>query len=216
MSIPINQTMAATANANMRAKSAAPKADDFSFWDLLDVVNPLQHLPVVSNIYRQVTGDHLGGFARIAGGALFGGVLGVASGVANTVYAAKHNGQDFGDVALAKLTGTAVASEITNEITSAKPLAIAVRPVPPAERFPDVIHMADIIWDTAKPTQTPEKTSGKTSGKTPNKALAQPPHVPDLMPEKLSLNDQTDITLAMANALAKYEKTKTIVPAKHN
>ena len=30
---------------------------DFSFHDLLDIVNPLQHLPVIGTIYRAITGD---------------------------------------------------------------------------------------------------------------------------------------------------------------
>ena len=32
-------------------------SDGFSFLDVLDIINPLQHLPVISTLYRQVTGD---------------------------------------------------------------------------------------------------------------------------------------------------------------
>ncbi len=50
-----------------------------TFGDLLDIINPLQHIPVVSTIYRMVTGDEIGLGARLVGGALFGGPLGFAA-----------------------------------------------------------------------------------------------------------------------------------------
>ncbi|WP_416898809.1 MAG: hypothetical protein ACMVY4_03500 [Minwuia sp.] len=61
-----------------------PKEDDgFGFWDLVDVVNPLQHIPIVSSIYRHYSGDEIGAPARLAGGFLFGGFIGLASSAAN-------------------------------------------------------------------------------------------------------------------------------------
>lgn len=56
----------------------------FSFADLLDLVNPLQHIPVVNKIYREITGDEIGTAARIGGGALFGGVIGLAASLLDT------------------------------------------------------------------------------------------------------------------------------------
>ena len=50
--------------------------DGLSFRDLLDVINPLQHIPVVGNLYRRMTGDVLDPAMRLAGGALFGGPIG--------------------------------------------------------------------------------------------------------------------------------------------
>jgi hypothetical protein len=52
--------------------------DGFTFADLLDIVNPLQHIPVIGTLYRRITGDTLDPGARLAGGALFGGPIGVA------------------------------------------------------------------------------------------------------------------------------------------
>ena len=52
--------------------------DGFDFGDLLDIINPLQHLPVISSIYRSLTGDEISPAARLAGGALFGGPIGFA------------------------------------------------------------------------------------------------------------------------------------------
>lgn len=57
-----------------------PKQEDgMSFWDLLDVVNPLQHIPIVNKIYRAVTGDEIKGPARMAGATLFFGPIGLAA-----------------------------------------------------------------------------------------------------------------------------------------
>ena len=62
-------------------------ADDggLGFGDLLDVINPLQHLPVVGTIYRALTGDTMSEAARMAGGALYGGPFGIIGALANVV-----------------------------------------------------------------------------------------------------------------------------------
>ena len=54
------------------------KGKGFGFLDLIDVVNPLHHIPVVGHIYRKLSGDSINPAMRIGGGALFGGPLGAA------------------------------------------------------------------------------------------------------------------------------------------
>ena len=87
--------------------------DGFDFKDVLDIVNPLHHLPVVGTIYRALTGDELAPGPRILGGTLFGGIAGFVTAIANAVYE-NETGKDMGDSALALFTddaapGTAVA-----------------------------------------------------------------------------------------------------------
>ena len=60
-------------------------ADGFTFGDVLDVLNPLQHVPVVSSIYRAVTGDEIAAAPRAIGGALFGGPVGLIVAISNQV-----------------------------------------------------------------------------------------------------------------------------------
>jgi len=72
---------------------------DFTFDDLLSIVNPLQHIPVVSTIYRSLTGDTIKPFERIVGDTLYGGVWGGVSAVANVVYQ-EATGKDFGQTVL--------------------------------------------------------------------------------------------------------------------
>lgn len=70
--------------------------------DVLDVINPLQHIPVVSTLYRAATGDKIGDLERVAGDTLYGGLMGLGSSIANLVFK-DVTGKDFGDTALAWL-----------------------------------------------------------------------------------------------------------------
>jgi hypothetical protein len=56
------------------------------FHHLLDVVNPLQHLPLVGTLYRAITGDHLGPVEKIMGDTLYGGLWGAVSSVADVAF----------------------------------------------------------------------------------------------------------------------------------
>ncbi len=84
--------------------------DGLTFFDVLDVINPLQHIPVVSTIYRELTGDGIDPVPRIAGGALFGGVIGAVSSLVNVIVEAL-TGRDIGDHVLAALTEEAPADD---------------------------------------------------------------------------------------------------------
>lgn len=56
----------------------SPKAEKsaFSFGDFIDVINPLQHIPGIAELYRSVTNDEISDNARKAGNALYGFALG--------------------------------------------------------------------------------------------------------------------------------------------
>ena len=58
--------------------------DGFSFGDLIDIINPLHHIPVLGTLYRKITSDEIDPAARVAGGALFGGPLGAGLAVVGT------------------------------------------------------------------------------------------------------------------------------------
>lgn len=86
---------------SVAAPPSAPASDNgFSFSDLLDIVNPLQHIPVISTLYRALTGDQIKTFPKIAGDALFGGVTGFFGSVADTIFE-KITGKNVGDTVLA-------------------------------------------------------------------------------------------------------------------
>lgn len=70
--------------------------DGFGFDDFLDIINPLQHIPVISSLYRELTGDEISPGSRIIGGGVFGGAIGVATSVINTAIEAS-TGKDAGE-----------------------------------------------------------------------------------------------------------------------
>jgi hypothetical protein len=55
----------------------------FEFGDFIDIVNPLQHIPIVATIYRNLTDDRIGMAPRVIGGALWGRLTGLVTGVVN-------------------------------------------------------------------------------------------------------------------------------------
>ena len=60
--------------------------DQMSFSDLVDIINPLQHIPVVDEIYRHLTGDKIGVVSTVLGGALYGGVIGIGASVVGLLF----------------------------------------------------------------------------------------------------------------------------------
>ncbi|MEI9990282.1 MAG: hypothetical protein WDM86_09605 [Rhizomicrobium sp.] len=84
------------------AATASPDEGGFSFDDLVDIVNPLQHLPVVGTLYRAITGDQIKTFPKIAGDALYGGMLGFAGSLADSMFE-KITGKNLGDTVLAQV-----------------------------------------------------------------------------------------------------------------
>ena len=80
-----------------------PQAD-LSFADLVDVLNPFQHVPLVSSLYRAVTGDEIQPSARIMGATLYGGPIGFAA-ATNLAIVQQAAGDSPGDLLIAALTG---------------------------------------------------------------------------------------------------------------
>ncbi|MCM8732619.1 hypothetical protein M5E06_00200 [Azospirillum sp. A1-3] len=109
---------------------------DMSFWDFLDIINPLQHIPIVSTIYREITGDTIQPPMRIMGDMLYGGVIGGMASIANAVVE-QATGQDVGETVMASLgfgdgdhpaASTAVADASGGPAASGSPAEPAAQP----------------------------------------------------------------------------------------
>lgn len=87
----------------------------FTFSDLLDIVNPLQQLPLVGSLYRAITGDTISTAARLIGGTIFGGPIGLASAAVNAGVDAVAGG-DIGETLVAMFGGN---KDTTTEVASA-------------------------------------------------------------------------------------------------
>ncbi|CAA6604876.1 conserved hypothetical protein [Rhodospirillaceae bacterium LM-1] len=92
----------------------AGQSDTPSFWDFVDAINPLQHLPVISTIYRAITGDEIAPVPRIVGGMLFGGPLGLIGAIANETVR-QDTGQDLGEHAMAFLFPQEAQPQFANQ-----------------------------------------------------------------------------------------------------
>lgn len=86
--------------------------DGFSFGALIDIINPLQHIPVVGTVYRSLTGDTIGPASRIAGGTLFGGVFGLIASSIDTAVK-EETGRDIGQHVLAMRDDDGVKRDVT-------------------------------------------------------------------------------------------------------
>ncbi|MBX3445551.1 MAG: hypothetical protein KF765_02265 [Parvibaculaceae bacterium] len=161
--IPLHQTpgkrnMASAAFAELRAARAegrAPEGSELSFADLVDTINPLQHIPVVSDIYRHLTGDALSPQSRVAGGILFGGVIGGVASVLSLAISGDGE-KGLGDTLLASVLGgeeepaaaTALAEApkeadaapeaplVTASLAPSRPAQAPAKPAPAAQAAP--------------------------------------------------------------------------------
>jgi len=149
--------------------------DGFDFFDLLDVVNPLQHIPVISTIYRRMTGDELSPAARVAGATLFVGPIGTALAVADSIVE-YETGQDTGDNLYAAMFGDdGPIPQAGTAVADAGPKAAANTGGPNASlwRDPDKMSDADYV------AMHSALSGGGTSGSAARSAFVAP-QAPDL------------------------------------
>lgn len=155
--LDLKEDMYEPAQAASAANDGGWGADGFGFDDFVDIINPLQHLPFISTLYREFTGDTIAPAARTAGGALYGGPVGLVAGVANVMFEAEH-GSDIGATMIAELTGS--GSTPTNAIPAeATVLAEAPQPSTP---------------QAAAPIPAPAPNSGAITPATGHRSFAVP------------------------------------------
>ena len=117
---------AARQNLDQAEPTAAKPAKSFSLWeksdisfgDFLDIINPLQHIPIVATLYRNMTGDQIGLAPRIIGGALWGRIGGFVAGLVNAAVE-WFTGKDIGDHIYAAIRGGAGNSTGNTAISGA-------------------------------------------------------------------------------------------------
>lgn len=113
------KTQGASAPAVAEASQPAQQHESF-FHHLLDVVNPLQHLPIIGTIYRAITGEKLDPVEKIAGDTLYGGLWGAVSSIADVAFEGL-TGKSFEDTAIALFK-----SDDRTRVASAKVAAPAI------------------------------------------------------------------------------------------
>lgn len=143
--VPTPENVAATAMAPKTNTHIWKDGASFGFHDVLDTLNPLQHIPVVSSIYRWLTGDKPGNVAEVVGDGLYGGPFGVGFGLASIAFK-EETGETPGEMAMATIAGpdaaaTKVATARANATpapataatpASATPASASAAPAPPS------------------------------------------------------------------------------------
>jgi len=92
-------------------------SEGISFKDVLDVINPLQHLPVIGTLYRHLTGDQIKPFPKAAGDLLYGGPLGFVGSIADTLFT-KITGKDFGSTVFDTVKEAVAGDDDTKAVAS--------------------------------------------------------------------------------------------------
>ncbi|CAO3355449.1 hypothetical protein [Azospirillum palustre] len=199
---------------------------DMSFWDFLDIINPLQHIPIVSTVYREITGDTIQPSMRIMGDMLYGGVIGGMASIANAVIE-QATGQDVGETVMASLgfgggdhpaASTAVADAsggpaasgspaepqqapaagLAAALAAAKPADLASAPSPAPAATGQPIRLA-----AASPVAAKAASADASPALTAQLAAGTAPH-PSKMPAR-------DTPLA-SSALAKHSAPRYAAP----
>ena len=102
-------------------KGKKAEEEDLTFWGFLDVINPLQHIPVVNTIYREMTGDEIKAPAKMIGSAIIGGPVGLAVAMVDSAIE-DTTGKDLGGHTMAMFRGD---SEGENDNTTPDAATVA-------------------------------------------------------------------------------------------
>lgn len=190
------------AGGNLAAKygrDSNPQYADVSIGDFVDIVNPLHHIPLVSTLYREITGDEIKPPARILGGGLYGGPLGMASSMVNAVVE-DQTGADIGDNMVSMVTGRsnfkAGESASAQQIDSIAGAKSHAAEAPLSENRPVSFENAkqiyaaqgdnlDIEWQSA-PAPQQQKTAADDFFK--DDTREQAPDISDLLSDDAALN----------------------------
>jgi hypothetical protein len=185
-----------------RSAAETGSMTDFSFGDFLDLINPLQHIPVVSSVYRTLTDEHINPVSRIVGDTLYGAALGGVSALAGAVGA-------IGDAVLEAQTGNDSTGNVVAALMGTDTPSSSEAPAQVAETTntaPPTMSAATQSQPALSPTLA-SVSSGDTSGnKTTNASMSLAAKTYPLDPKKLPYGGVIDPAALqgqnMATALA--------------
>lgn len=165
--------------------------------DVLDIINPLQHLPLISNLYRELTGDAIKPGARIMGGAVFGGGMGLASSSVNAVVEDKTGHDVAANMALA-LNGeqSFVARSSDTPLEDPVKLAMGLSPASTPKDNPE--NTVKITWN-----DTPERVYTRSPQHVASAYARVARHSPESTPKPYETVVMTDPE-RMAGTLVRY------------
>jgi hypothetical protein len=180
--------------------------DGFSFSTILDIVNPLQHIPIVSTIYQKLTGDIASPGAHIIGGALFGGPIGFAVASADTALKSE-TGKDMGGHVFA-LFDSAPTTPTATMLADTKPSAGA--PTIAA----DQTALPQILADAPRLKAPTEIAQPKIALKDTHLAAASPAPVgKTTTPYAFAMNNRRTPANGVGGSFVALESRANVTPA---
>lgn len=183
-----------------RSASEVQTADNFSFSDLLDTLNPLQHIPVISSAYRAIAGEDIHPAARVAGDIIYGGAGGIASGIISVASAT-------GDSLMESQTG----HDATGHIVLAMLGEDGKQDAPQETASPVMVADANMAAQQ-QIQQTPQAMIPQAT--TQPSATSQPPMPRPVMPRSMPTWQNTQLATASQNhSAAPAVPPAGIVPA---
>ncbi|USG61438.1 hypothetical protein NBZ79_00415 [Sneathiella marina] len=225
---PVAQYVPAASTAAVDEPNAFGE-DGFGFDDFLDIINPLQHIPGVSSIYREITGDQINPGSRLIGGSIFGGGIGLAVSFVNAAIedsTGKDIGAHFFNIFTpgAEDTPETILAVTPEEAKVQTPPAASTPPVLPAGPLPVIPKTQPAVPKEEEASELPAATpiglqwKGKKPDFAQNLEQARAVHTQDLTQAQLntvfrSFQLAKEPAVAAQKATAAYEKAALVQPA---
>lgn len=150
------------------AKAESGEKKESFFQHILDIINPLQHLPIVGTIYRAATGERLDPVEKIGGSALYGGLWGAVTAVADVAFEA-ITGKSVEDTVMAWFKSDSTPGRVASTKLSPSHIQVLqsvpsgdLPKLPDTEAAPDTLEIAAL---------TGALSSKGVDGDTANRAL---------------------------------------------
>jgi hypothetical protein len=144
--------IAAGWRVSRKGAEVSSEVNDFSFSDFVDIINPLQHLPLIGDAYRAVTGDSIKPVSQVTGDILYAGATGGLSIVSSVIA--------IGQEAYKEANGETVLASMASAIIGGPNAEPATQPQ---------IKLADTAPAPAAAPQTSVQTAAL-----PNQTAAEP------------------------------------------
>jgi len=185
--------------------AAQTESKPFGFGDLIDMVNPLHHIPLIGQVYRHLTGDEIRPASQIIGGSVFGGPAGGAINLAGVVIK-EETGKTLAENTLAFVLNGEKPSfkSARDEPESRLAEAITKRESSENAQLPgSVLSFADLGGGRRMVYETVPVAGGRTAGTMVRKHIEQVSarHVAALPP-------RAPISTLNVEALLAFEETK--------
>ena len=98
--------------------------DGLTFRDVIDAINPLNHIPIVSDLFASATDHKASTASKLIGGTLLGGPIGFVASLATVIFE-NATGESPTQAAYAALTGTTAQPTQLADVIPPEPVELA-------------------------------------------------------------------------------------------